>query len=118
METTKIMQHLIGKTYAEVTAALRIESDDGYCCGWADCEVTDHVQAIHNSANAKLQDVVQIDYSDDYSSRVVVNFIFDIGGGEGVILGYDMEAGSGSGWTYGASCTLMYGEEEVANASW
>lgn len=118
MEATKIMQHMIGKTYAEVIAALRLESDHGDCCGWAECEVTDHVQAINNSSNAKLQDVVQIDYSDDDSCRVVVNFIFDIGAGEGVILGYDMAAGSGSGWSYGAFCTLWCGEEEVANVSW
>lgn len=90
MEATKIMQHLIGKTCAEVTAALRIESDNGDCCGWAECEVTDHVKAITGSVNAQLKDVVQIDYSDNDSSRVVVNFIFDIGGGDGVILGYDM----------------------------
>jgi len=120
MKTEKIMQHLIGKTYSEVVANLSISQDDGDCCGYADVEVTDYLKDIDNADNAILFDVVKIDYNDDGSEgeRVVANFIFDLGSEKGLILGYDLSAGSGSGWSYGASCTLSYNDEEVISASW
>lgn len=118
MKTEQVMQHLVGKTYKEVVESLRVESWDGDCCGWSECTVSDMVKEIEDASDARLKHVVRIDYPEDEGERVVVNFIFDIGGGDGVILGYDMSAGSGSGWAYGAGCKLMYGTEEVASVSY
>lgn len=120
MKTEKIMQHLTGKTYKEVVEALSIEQDDGDCCGYAGVEIIDAVKDLEDADNAVLFDIVKIDYNDDGGDgeRVVANFIFDLGDEKGLILGYDLSAGSGSGWSYGAFCTLKYGEEEVVSASW
>ena len=118
METKSIMQHLIGKTYAEVIKNISIFDDQGDCCGYAECEVKDFVSALEGHVYATLKDVVMISYASDDYDRVVVNFIFDIGENKGVILGYELSAGSGSGWGYGAYCTLKYGDEEIASAQW
>jgi hypothetical protein len=80
--------------------------------------VNDCVKDLESSPSAVLRDVVKIDYDEDCSDRVVVNFIFDAGDNKGVILGYELTAGSGSGWNYGAYCVLKCGEEDVAEASW
>lgn len=117
MNVTKIMQHLIGKTYKEVVENLRYEEDYGDCCGWSSCNVEDSLESLSDKENAVLIDVVEIIYDDDLE-RCVVNFIFDLGSNKGLILGYDMSAGSASGWAYGAYVSLFYGEEEVASARW
>lgn len=120
MKTEKIMQHLIGKTYKEITQALSIQQDDGDCCGCADVEVSDALKDIKSANKAVLFDVVKIDYNEESGDgeRVVANFIFDLGKKKGLILGYDLSASSGSGWSYGAYCTLKYEDEEVVSASW
>ena len=122
MKTTRIMQHLIGKTYKELVDHLRTEEDGGDCCGWSNCYIEDSLVDLKDKAEAVLVDVVEIDYSDDadsdYSDRSVINFIFDLGDKKGLILGYDLQAGSGSGWSYGASVILYFDKEEVAYASW
>ena len=121
MKTTQIMQHLIGKTYKEIVDHLRTEEDGGDCCGWSECSIEDSLVYLEDKESAVLVDVVEIDYSDedsDASDRSVVNFIFDLGDRKGLILGYDLQAGSGSGWSYGAYVTLYYDKEEVASASW
>ena len=122
MKTTQIMQHLIGKTYKELVDHLRTEEDGGDCCGWSNCYIEDSLVDLKDKAEAVLVDVVEIDYSDDadsdYSDRSVINFIFDLGDKKGLILGYDLQAGSGSGWSYGAYVTLYFDKEEVASASW
>lgn len=120
MKTKKIMQHLVGKTYKEIVSSLSISQDDGDCCGYADVEIIDAVKDLNNSDNAVLLDVVKIDYNDDSGGceRVVANFIFDLGDEKGLILGYELSAGSGSGWSYGAHCNLKYEDEEVVSASW
>lgn len=118
METQSVMRHLIGKTYKEVVAQISIYDDQGDCCGYADCEVKDFVKTLEGHESAILKDVVMISYESDCSDRVVVNFIFDLGDNKGVILGYELSAGSGSGWNYGAYCSLKYGNEEIASAQW
>ena len=121
MKTTQIMQHLIGKTYKEIVDHLRTEEDGGDCCGWSECSIEDSLVNLEDKESAVLVDVVEIDYSDedsDVSERTVINFIFDLGDQKGLILGYDLQAGSGSGWAYGAYVTLYYDKEEVASASW
>ena len=116
------MQHLIGKTYKELVDHLRTEEDGGDCCGWSNCYIENSLVDLKNKAEAVLVDVVEIDYSDDadadYSDRSVINFIFDLGDKKGLILGYDLQAGSGSGWSYGAYVTLYFDKEEVASANW
>lgn len=120
MKTTQIMQHLIGKTYQEIVDHLRTEEDGGECCGWSECYIEDSLVDLKDKAEAVLVDVVEIDYSDDSdcSDRSVINFIFDLGDKKGLILGYDLQAGSGSGWSYGAYVTLYFDKEEVASANW
>lgn len=118
MKVEQIMQHLVGSTYKEVVDNLNIEEDQGDCCGSAGYSVSDALSQIKDKDQAILKEVIMISY--DYSDfdRVVVNFIFDLGDQKGLILGYDMEASSGSGWSYGAFCVLNYKEEEVAGACW
>ena len=121
MKTTQIMQHLIGKTYKEIVDHLRTEEDGGDCCGWSECSIEDSLVDLKDKEAAVLIDVVEIDYLDedsDASERSVVNFIFDLGDKQGLILGYELKAGSGSGWRYGAYVALYYDKEKVASASW
>ena len=118
MRTEKIMSHLIGKTYKEVLNAISTEEDFGDCCGYANVGVLDNLKDKCNAETAVLFDVIKIDYDESDEDRVVVNFIFDLGDENGLILGYEMSAGSGSGCSYGAFCTLKYNNEEVASASW
>ena len=118
METTKVMQHLIGKSYREIVDNLNIEDYPGDCCGYAEWDVTDEIAQKLNSDSAVLKDVVMIEYEEYSSDRCVVNFIFDLGEERGLILGYDLTAGSGSGWAYGAFCTLSFKDEEIATASY
>ena len=121
MKTTQIMQHLIGKTYKEIVELLRTEEDGGDCCGWSECSIEDSLVNLEDKDEAVLVNVVEIDYlaeDYDYSDRNVINFIFDLGDQKGLILGYDLQAGSGSGWGYGAYVTLYYDKEKVASASW
>ena len=113
MKTTKIMQHLIGKTYEEVSSHLNIKEDGG--------DIDDALENLKDKSTAALVDVVEISYSEDDGSdfdRTVVNFVFDLGEQRGLILGYDLSAGSGSGYSYGAYVSLRYGDEDVAGASW
>lgn len=114
MKTEKVMQHLIGKTYKEVVSNLTYYSYDGDCCGWSDVEVSDLV----TDDSAILVDAVKISYEMEEGDRVVVNFVFDLGDQKGLILGYDLSAGSGSGWAYGAHCSLSYQDECIAVASY
>ena len=121
MKTTKIMQHLIGKTYEEVSSHLNIKEDGGDCCGWSECDIDDALENLKDKSTAVLVDVVEISYSEDDGSdfdRTVVNFVFDLGEQRGLILGYDLSAGSGSGYSYGAYVSLRYGDEDVAGTSW
>jgi len=120
MKVENIMQHLIGKTYREVICGLNIDQDDGDCCGFASVDIMDGLQEFAESGEAILVRVIKIDYSDDEheGDRVVANFVFDLGEEKGLILGYELSAGSGSGWSYGAYCSLKYGDEVIASASW
>src|SRR5690606_2130921 len=111
----------IGKTYKEIVELLRTEEDGGDCCGWSECSIEDSLVSLEDKEEAVLVNVVEIEYpSEDShcSERNVINFIFDLGEQKGLILGYDLQAGSGSGWSYGAYVTLYYDKEEVASASW
>lgn len=120
MNTEKVNQHLIGKTYRDIIDRLEITEDGGDCCGWSSCEVITDLPANVNVEELVLSDCVQITY--DQSSydndRNVINFMFSTLDGGTVILGYELSAGSGSGWSYGAYVSMKLDGEELASASW
>lgn len=117
MKTIKVHQDLIGNSYDEIKEALHIVDDQGDCCGYASCDTTSVIPEGVDVSKLFLKDCVSISYDDEYSDRVVLNFVFTDGDGE-LILGYDLSAGSGSGWSYGSYVKLYLGERELASASW
>lgn len=119
MNVELVLPHLTGKTYKEVIAAIEIDSDGGDCCGWGEATCTDALADIAERDNATLVQVTKITYDSELDQeRVVMNFLFDIGFRKGLILGYELTASSGSGWSYGAYCSLEYDGKEVARAQW
>lgn len=122
MKTTLVHQELYGTTYAEVVAGLNIKENQGGCCGWADSVVEDELAQLSEAekGEAKLVACVLVEYDDetDTSSRVVCNFLFNTDDKIGLLLGYDLSAGSGSGWSYGAYVSLNFLDQEIASASW
>lgn len=117
METTRVHQDLIGKSYDEIKSALSIVEDQGGCCGVAGCDVEDVVPHGVDVSKLRLKDCVQIEYDESHGSRVVLNFVFSDGERE-IILGYELSASSGSGWSYGAYVELSLGDRVLASASW
>lgn len=122
MKTEAILHNLVGKTYREVVEAISITEDQGDCCGWSGDAVTDLLKDLEGKDAAVLVAVMKIEYEEhenpELCDRVVVNFVFDLGDKKGLILGHELSAGSGSGWGYGAYCTLHFNGEEIASASW
>ena len=119
MQTTKVHQNLIGKSYDETVERLEITSDQGDCCGFASCDELDGVPAGVNTDELVLKDCVLIEYDGEgYDDRKVLNFIFVNPKGDELLLGYELCAGSGSGWCYGAWVSLSLDGEELATASW
>lgn len=118
MQTEIVLPHLVGKTYREVVDALSVTEGQGDCCGWSDHAVADCLKDLEGKDAAVLVSVVRIEYDEGESDRVALNFIFDLGDKKGLILGHELSAGSGSGWHYGAHCTLHFNGEEIASASW
>ena len=120
MQTTKVHQNLIGKSYREIVERLEITSDQGDCCGFASCDEPDAVPSDVNTSELVLKDCVLIEYDSPYNDadRQVLNFIFVNPKGDELLLGYELCAGSGSGWAYGAWVTLSLDGEELATASW
>lgn len=120
MNTYKVHQDLVGLSYHEIVDHLKIEEDGGDCCGYADWEVTDLPSDV-GPDSLILKDCVQIDYpTQGYGTgaRSVLNFIFTCKGKGEAILGYDLTAGSGSGWSYGAYVKLSLGDKELLEVSW
>ncbi|QOV06291.1 hypothetical protein CPT_Maja_071 [Burkholderia phage Maja] len=118
MKTEIVLEQLKGKTYKEVVASLSAETHDGGCCGFGEHNVADVLKDIPNRDEAILVQVVRTDYDSPNAERVVLNFIFDLGESKGLILGHEIAAGSGSGWAYGATCTLFYDKEQIAQVNW
>lgn len=120
MQTTKVHQNLIGKSYDETVKQLEITSDDGDCCGFASCTEPDAVPSDINTSELVLKDCVLIEYYSPYGNddRKVLNFIFVNPKGDELLLGYELCAGSGSGWNYGAWVTLNLDGEELARVEW
>lgn len=118
MKVERVHQDLIGLTYDELIKNLTVFSDDGDGCGYADVDVNDCLKDLVGNSNAILRDVTRTEYEDDSGASTTLNFIFDLGDKTGIILGYELSAGSGSGWSYGAHCTLSYKDRELAEAYW
>jgi hypothetical protein len=118
MNTNKVNQNLVGKKYNEIIPLLEIIEDGGDCCGYSSCEEpSKETIDILAKINPVLIDCVQIDYEDEYQSRTVINFVFQDSDNYW-ILGYDLKAGSGSGWTYGAYVKIMLEGQNLGEASW
>jgi hypothetical protein len=118
MITTQVHEELIGKPYADIIEKLQIASDGGDCCGWAECDETGVIPEGVDTSTLTLKGCVKIEYDEEYNSREVLNFIFVTPDGSEVLLGYDLSAGSGSGWSYGAWVTVSLDGKTLAEASW
>ena len=119
MKTERVHQDLIGKSYSDIVSKLKITEDHEDCCGYASCKTTDNVipEGV-DTESLVLKDCVHIQYEIEYESdRSVLNFVFTDGVGD-LILGYELTAGSGSGWRYGAWVTLSYEDRVLAEVSW
>lgn len=117
METTKVNQHLIGLSYNDIVPKLEFIENEGDCCGYASYDVVSELPEGTSTNNLVLKDCVQIQYDKEYADRCVLNFVFSAPEGE-LILGYELTAGSGSGWTYGAFVKVKLNDEVLAAASW
>lgn len=117
METNLVNQHLIGKSYTEIVDHLEFDEDCGGCCGHASIEEVTGVPSGTDTSKLTLKNCVEICYSDSYNDRVVLNFVFTDGEGE-LILGYELNASSGSGWSYGAYAKIIHENEVLAAVSW
>lgn len=114
------VENLIGKTYKEVVSALSIEEYGGDCGGWAYHTFYDEVAWHPGHENAVLSNVLRINYSDDDEDGLtaIMNFFFALGEERDLVLGYALSAGSDSGESCGAYCSMKYNGEEIANVSW
>ena len=117
MESTLVNQHLIGKSYAEIVNHLEFDEDCGGCCGYASIESVSDIPEGIDTGKLILKNCVEICYSGEYNDRVVLNFIFTDGEGD-LILGYELNASSGSGWSYGAYAKIIHENEVLAAVSW
>ena len=117
MITTEVHRDLVGMKYEDVVQKLEIIKDDGDCCGYAEVDVT----LPENTSNLTLKSCVEIQYGydgNDDQDRKVLNFIFETPEGSELLLGYDLKAGSGSGWSYGAWVKLQLEDRVLVECRW
>ena len=119
MKTESVNEHLIGKTYDQIIPLLVFDEDRGDCCGSAQWDkIGDHALPVDlNTSLLILEGCTLIEYDDIDGKRVVHNFVFNYKGDK-VILGYELTAGSGSGWAYGAYVQMKLGDTVLAQAEW
>lgn len=104
MQATHEYTHLIGKTYAEVIPHMEFYIDDGDCCGYATIETTADIPAPIDVSELLLEGCVRYNYESGDEDREVLNFVFvryTPETKEQLLVGYELTAGSGSGWHYG-----------------
>ena len=119
MHTEKVNQHLIGIKYEELIPHLEFLEDHVDCCGFASCKEVEHIPEHVDKSNLVLKDCVSISYDPDYcEARSVINFVFSDGHEGELILGYELSAGSGSGWSYGAYVQVKFNGDTLAEESW
>lgn len=118
MEAQRVNAYLIGKKYHEIVDKLNIVEYQGDCCGYASCKVTAALPEGLDLASLVLKDCVQLNYNPVEEDRQVLNFVFKTTDGNEVILGYELSAGSGSGWSYGAYVQLKHNDVILCEASY
>ena len=119
MKTESVNEYLIGKTYDQIIPLLAFDEDQGDCCGFARWDkIGDHQLPVDiDTSLLVLEGCTLIEYDDIDSERVVHNFVFNYKGDK-VILGYELTAGSGSGWEYGTYVKMSLDNETLAEARW
>lgn len=117
MEATLVNQHLIGKSYSEIVDHLEFDEDCGDCCGYASIDEIAGVPSGIDTSKLILKNCVEICYDEPDENRVVLNFVFT-NGIEEIILGYELTAGSGSGWSYGAYAMIVHENQKLAEVNW
>lgn len=119
MKTESVNEHLIGKTYDQIIPLLAFDEDQGDCCGFARWDkIGDHqLPADIDTSLLVLEGCTLIEYDGIEGKRVVNNFVFNYKGDK-VILGYEMTAGSGSGWAYGAYVKMKLDSKVLAEVRW
>ncbi len=119
MKTESVNEHLIGKTYDQIIPLLAFDEDQGDCCGFARWDKIGDRQlpADIDTSLLVLEGCALIDYADHNTARIVHNFVFNYKGDK-VILGYELIAGSGSGWAYGAYVKMSLDNETLAEVWW
>ena len=80
---------------------LEIISDGGDCCGYADF-TTNLLYSENDSRNPIITNVTLENGESDYEDSSVITFY----GESNTLATIESEAGSGSGWHYGASVSL------------
>lgn len=119
METNRVNQHLIGLSYNEIIPKLEFVDDQGDCCGYSSLIEIGDIPKDISADDLVLKDCVSIVYNSSYSEgRSVLNFVFSTKAGDEVVLGYELEAGSGSGWSYGAFIRIEHEGKTLAEESW
>ena len=118
MKVEQVNQHLIGKSYHDIVDHLQWDEDGGDCCGWYNYEEFSGIPEDVNLSDLVLKDCTVIEYGGDLKDRCVLNFVFVDKNESNVILGYELSAGSGSGWSYGAYVTCSHNGVELATTSW
>lgn len=81
---------------------LEIDSDEGGCCGYADFR-TNLLYSENDFRNPIITKIEKVNEDDDYSDSSVITFY----GESKPLATIESEAGSGSGYYYGAFVTLQ-----------
>lgn len=119
METNRVNQHLIGLSYNEIIPKLEFIDDPGDCCGWSSLDEIGSIPDDVSVDDLVLKDCVSIDYASGATQcRSVLNFVFTTKEGDEVVLGYELSAGSGSGWSYGAFIEIKHDGQTLAEERW
>lgn len=94
---------------------LEIVSDDGDCCGYAEFETK--LFYLPNSERNPVITNVTLNYLENYNG---VSSVLTFYGESKPLATIESEAGSGSGWSYGAYVQLVCKELEIDEtlASW
>ena len=118
--TSKVVnEHLVGLSYRDIVDHLTFDEDHGGCCGHASCEEVNHIPKHVDKDRLVLKSCISLEYETGYGeSRSVLNFIFSDGDGGELILGYELTAGSGSGWSYGAYVKISHKGVVLAEERW
>lgn len=119
MDITTVHEALIHKSYADVVPHLAFIEDHGDCCGWAKIKEVASIPDDVDVNKLILVGCTLTNYtnSHDDMDRQVLNFVFKDKQHE-VVLGYELSAGSGSGWSYGAYAKILHGSDELAAVRW